>query len=503
VIPKWPVCGHGGCAAVRASGAEHCWEHLPAPDGLSVALGKLTPGVDIDLRGTRLDGKLLGQILARLRDAADKPLIGTMSCDYARFAGVADFDKATFSGAATFINCAFGDRASFQEAVFDQGADFADSIFDKDAVFTKTAFHGRTSFERCKFDRPLFRDLALSSAEATFEHASFEGGLVLEAVRGFGTLTLTGVHAPGDVQVRANMGEVRCERAKFGGRARLQLTRGDLWLDNTVFAGPATVESWRDPASAAACDPLVRIRSLQGVDAEHLTLSDVDLSHCLISRIYRPEELRLAGHCKFDPTPRGWHLRWHWLPWRWTRREALYEEHQWRGWAPASGPGGIGSSPEARQSDAARLSVLYRQLRRGLEEARDEPGASDLYYGEMEMRRFSTAGWDELWLLTAYWLVSGYGLRASRSMLVLTGLILAAAEGFQRVGFGRFAHHPGYVDCLLYAAGSLLSLDLSGHLPAVLSDWGQVFRMILRVMGPVLLGLGALAVRGRVKRSTG
>ena len=245
----------------------------------------------------------------------------------------------------------------------------------------------------------------------------------------------------------------------------------------------------------------MRIRSLQGVDAEHLTLSDADLSHCLVSRIDRPEELRLAGHCKFDPTPHVWHR--HWLPWRWTRREALYEEHQWRGWAPVSDPDGIGSSPEARQADAALLSVLYRQLRRGLEEARDEPGASDLYYGEMEMRRFSTSAWDERWLLTAYWLVSGYGLRASRSVFALTGLILAAAEGFQRVGFGHSAHHPGYVDCLLYATGSLLSLDFSGHLPTVLSDWGQVFRMFLRVMGPVLLGLGALAVRGRVKRSTG
>jgi hypothetical protein len=141
---------------------------------------------------------------------------------------------------------------------------------------------------------------------------------------------------------------------------------------------------------------------------------------------------------------------------------------------------------------------LYRQLRRAVEDARNEPGAADLYYGEMEMRRLSTRRWDERTLLTAYWLVSGYSLRATRAMLMLAALLVIAAEVLQRAGFPGHAH--GYVDCLLYASGSVLSLDLNGHLPGTLTDWGQVIRMVLRVGGPVLLGLGALAMRGRVKR---
>jgi hypothetical protein len=32
------------------------------------------------------------------------------------------------------------------------------------------------------------------------------------------------------------------------------------------------------------------------------------------------------------------------------------------------------------------------------------------------------------------------------------------------------------------------------------ADWGQAIRLVLRIGGPVLLGLGALAVRGRLKR---
>jgi len=95
--------------------------------------------------------------------------------------------------------------------------------------------------------------------------------------------------------------------------------------------------------------------------------------------------------------------------------------------------------------------------------------------------------------------VSGYGLRASRSMLVLGALLLVTALALQRAGFPG-PHTPGYLDCLLYAAGSVLSLDVTGHLPAALTDWGQLIRMVLRIGGPVLLGLGALAVRGRIKR---
>jgi hypothetical protein len=33
------------------------------------------------------------------------------------------------------------------------------------------------------------------------------------------------------------------------------------------------------------------------------------------------------------------------------------------------------------------IAVLYRDLRKAHEDCKDEPGASDFYYGEMEMRR--------------------------------------------------------------------------------------------------------------------
>jgi hypothetical protein len=147
-----------------------------------------------------------------------------------------------------------------------------------------------------------------------------------------------------------------------------------------------------------------------------------------------------------------------------------------------------------------RLAALYRQLRKAQEDAKNEPGAADFYYGEMEMRRHArSTPLAERLILAAYWAVSGYGLRATRSFVALALLVAGSAVVLQHAGFP--GPTPAYLDSLLYAAGSVLSLSLTiGHLPAVLTHWGDVIRMLLRIAGPVLLGLAALALRGRVKR---
>ena len=119
------------------------------------------------------------------------------------------------------------------------------------------------------------------------------------------------------------------------------------------------------------------------------------------------------------------------------------------------------------------------------------------------MRRRASRNRSERWLLNGYWLASGYGLRASRAVSWLVALILAAAFVLQYAGFQIHGHEhaPGYLYCVLYAAGSVVSLSLAnGHLPAVMTALGDVIHLVLRIGGPVLLGLAALAVRGRVKR---
>jgi hypothetical protein len=452
-----------------ADGA-YCWAHLD-PTSLSDALELLKPGADLDLRGTQVTPDLLAQILDQLSEPDKGIQIREAHFCGTVFTGHVTFTEMSVSGPASFIKASFPGGATFTKVVFGGSADFAGASFGGDADFFSVDFEGIASFIGVQFDK-LAMDPECTAA----------------------TLKLNLMRATGPVDVRGKFQDVICRSAEFTGRARFRLSGTRLWLTDTVFTQPATVESAGVPAE---------IRSLQGVDAEHLTLASVDLGRCLISGLLRPERLRLDGRCLFAPAPRGWRLRYRCLPWRWTARDALFEEHLWRGqhlgW---SGLGKPDADPDKGVDvpplDAARLAVLYRQLRRAVEDARNEPGAADLYYGEMEMRRLSTRRRDERSLLTAYWLVSGYSLRATRAMLMLAALLVIAAEALQRAGFPGHAH--GYVDYLLYAAGSVLSLDLNGHLPGTLTDWGQVIRMVLRIGGPVLLGLGALAMRGRVKR---
>jgi hypothetical protein len=40
-----------------------------------------------------------------------------------------------------------------------------------------------------------------------------------------------------------------------------------------------------------------------------------------------------------------------------------------------------------RTGGPEHVAPLYRALRKAQEDAKDEPGAADFYYGEMEMRR--------------------------------------------------------------------------------------------------------------------
>ena len=82
------------------------------------------------------------------------------------------------------------------------------------------------------------------------------------------------------------------------------------------------------------------------------------------------------------------------------------------------------------------MAPRYRALRKAEEDAKYEPGAADFYYGEMEMRRHAHGiPWAEKWLLWLYWLVAGYGLRASRALLTLLVVLVAATAILAAVGF--------------------------------------------------------------------
>jgi hypothetical protein len=244
--------------------------------------------------------------------------------------------------------------------------------------------------------------------------------------------------------------------------------------------------------------------SLRGANVAGLALNGVALDDCRFAGAHNLDKLRLEDDVSLSTVPTR--LRW----FDWDRRQVIAEEYAWRAgrstrWAAPWWPDWIEDKPEVLEP--GQIAGLYRALRKGREDNKDEPGAADFYYGEMEMRRRarrtgnsvggSSRGWAERALLTAYWLVSGYGLRAWRAIACLGLASVAFALAFHCFGFRPSARPDSYWQSLLYTFRTMLSLrDPQFGLTA----WGSLFQALLRITGPVLLGLAALAFRGQVRR---
>jgi hypothetical protein len=262
------------------------------------------------------------------------------------------------------------------------------------------------------------------------------------------------------------------------------------------------------------------------VDVATLTLSDLDLAGCLFQGAHHLDQLHIEGARPFADTPAAWRLRlgrW-WVPvWRrWSRRQTLAEEHHWRS-EPSSppmpgrglrlsrpawhGPAcqtprwvAVQTGQEVQRLMPDRLAVLYRALRKAQEDSKNEPGAADFYYGEMEMRRHDGhTPWAERVIVWLYWLISGYGLRGLRALAWLAAVVVGMAALLQAIGFN--GGDPGFRDVVIYAAQSTISITSGNTALTEHVSWaGEVLRILLRLAGPLLLGLALLSVRNRVKR---
>jgi hypothetical protein len=161
--------------------------------------------------------------------------------------------------------------------------------------------------------------------------------------------------------------------------------------------------------------PRPRLLSPHGTDVSTLTLTELDLGACVLQGAYNLDKLRIVGSPPFADTPTGWkrgYFGGQAIPmWRWTRRQTLIEEHHWRASRPLPaapngrphpqrvGWSGVNAEPPGWVADRTgqrlqplppgRIALLYRALRKAQEDSRIEPGAADLYYGEMEMRRLA------------------------------------------------------------------------------------------------------------------
>ncbi|NUT54293.1 MAG: pentapeptide repeat-containing protein [Saccharothrix sp.] len=453
-----------------------------------------------------------------------------------RFHGRAFFDGTRFT-TASFDQAEFGLDAWFLATRFDTAL-FSDAAFAGPAYFhevtaaTALALTGATFAGPAHLEPITTPSLDLTQAvfarRATLhvaghcaaDHASFDGGVAVQLLHcpaGVSTLSLTGV--------------------RLGASSTIT---GDI-----LRADHDSVPGTRSDVDHGAVLP--RLRSLSEVDVADLTVTDVDLGHCLFAGAVNLDKLRMGGTTPFARPLRHRLARWQprtpaW--WRWCSRgdrlvgrEMLIEELIARlGPTEALGTDRDPRGPASRQVTDDQLVVLYRALRKAREDMKDEPGAADLYLGEMEARRRGTRSSAERLILTAYKALSGYGLRAGRALgwllglvavltVLLVGLGLPDTTGpAQRMtGTLQPARSPGtpsevvievrtppavlppagrrwteerFERAVRVVTGSVLFRDTDQQLTTA----GRWTVNSGRLLGPLLIALTALAVRVRVKR---
>ncbi|MEU3250265.1 pentapeptide repeat-containing protein [Streptomyces sp. NPDC006997] len=457
------------------------------------------------------------------------------------FGGIARFAAATVGGAAWFDGAVFRRDARFDQAEIARAAWFDRAEFRQEACFDAATMREDVSFHGARFARGVMFVGAIIGGDAGFGAADVGGDVVFrraafQRTKRLGpvvfpaALDLSGAVFESAVTIEAAVRELRCRGTRWASTASLRLRYAAVDLSDAVLEFPVGVASRSRPflsedgaeiSEEGLTDPRVRLTSLRGVDAAHLVLTDVDLTCCLFAESVHLDQLKLEGRCPLPLPPPGV---------RWTRRRTLVEEHHWRaarrgadGWTPA--PDG------ADVREPAALAPVYRQLRKALEDGRNEPGAADFYYGEMEMRRHDPdASRGERTLLHLYWAVSGYGLRATRALgwllLAVTATVLAmmlwglprnapepVSTGKTTGGtvtlttrtpdpvnpsgpYGRRLSSERFEKALRVVVNSVVFRSSGQELTVA----GTYVDMASCVVEPALLGLAALAVRSRVKR---
>ncbi len=472
----------------------------------------------------------------------------------ANFEDSALFEDVEFRERAEFIECEFGDTLFFghgrNSVRAGDGLNFGGSTFVTGGFFTLRGGKGTCRFNGVRWHRYASFDGISHTGDFVFNGARFGQTMSMSSATIEGTVALHGAHFEGlcllersevenldlrqaifataqelgrirvqdwavldqavferQVRLRIHAAILHCHRTTFSQGVSLSLA-GDLVADGCFFPPPSDITGIQERGR----DLRPRIVSLRRADIAGLTISGVDLSSCLFSGAHHVESSRLGFGLAFGRPPGR----------RFSPRDVLAEE-QWRrhsedpssGWlgrddlvpdwfakrGPRSAPPTL-QLEQPRVPDASSVADLYRSLRRAREEGKDSPGSASFYFGEMEMRRLALRGsglrnLPERVVLRAYWLISGYGLRAWRALATLFLLLAISTCLLWRFGFEAESVSFGHAARVAVASATSLVRPIDDD---ELNGVGFLLEILLRFSGPALLALAALAIRAQIKR---
>ena len=286
---------------------------------------------------------------------------------------MADFEEATFTDTTNFV------EANFAGTVF-----FRDAIFENLVFFEEMTFANVAIFEGVIFEQPVGYFSVVSLGRVTFSRTRFARG---------GTLRFAG----GEIVLDDVLFDA--QRVFIGSHNALLSDLLDAVNVFAVLLFPLISKTGSVFVRSTRTHYVSRLLSLRRVDASMLTLSGLNLSECSFDEVYHLDRLRFEQDPTFLwPSPRFF-----------PKRRVLFQEARWRKqhshfrkkWNP----------PPQDMPDSSLepkdLAQIYRDFRKGREDEKNEPGAADFYYDEMEMRRYAVSqGSFEKLFLTAYRFVS-------------------------------------------------------------------------------------------------
>jgi hypothetical protein len=445
--------------------ADRCLPHHVAGFPVDEQGRHVLPELDLSNRG--LDEFALEQVVIE----------GVLNCAGTTFYNPVRIRDVVVGEGAYFDGARFAAYVAISDLDAGSLLRFRDASFERDVNLTGVSALRLVSFARASFAGSVavagVTAIDLDLRRATFQHRV---SLQLQDVPAV-TMFRAGFH--------------RGLRLTSAGPTRLDLVEVDLGAPSTIAAAAETVAAFRLE------DRPVLGRTL-GTDLSQLRLSYVDLSQCSFTGAHNLDKLTVDDWHGWRVSPRSL-----WV----THRVTLADEHRAREHARWDLPGDGAAVPsvDSVQGD-------YHALRSMMQDRKDQRAASDFYYGEMEMRRIGLwravrAQWrsgdrraglatlGEWLLLCLYWLLSGYGQRAWRSFASLAVLVAAGSAALSRWGFQT---PTGYAESLRYTLRAATTL-LRGS-DAALTPSGDWIELVLRLVAPLLLALGLLAIRERVRR---
>ncbi|HTU14026.1 MAG TPA: pentapeptide repeat-containing protein [Solirubrobacterales bacterium] len=372
----------------------------------------------------------------------------------ARFTGSMNLDESIFSNGFNLTNSSVTEL-SMNACLFAGNSLFTNCVFKREVSLERSRFRGLAQFDVAGFQRSASFQNTIFEGPCTFFRADFVGEQL--------DLDKAVFEQPLTLEVASR--RMSCRSSSFQRGLILAFGGENVDLENSEFGAQSLIEG--------SSDRFPEMTSLSRANVENLTIDQFDLEACLMRGCRNLDRLRLGPEIILGRMGRN------------GGRRVIADEVAWRA-AKRSG------------QSSSTIAPLYRALRIGRETQGDSPGAADFYYGEMEMRRHSDdSGFVEKSIVWLYCVFSGYGLRASRSFAALIALW---AISFAVLWKFCFTEQPVVHELAYFVVRTSVSFVNMPDLPPHARAGAAWVELGLRMLGPLLIALGLLAIRGRIKR---